>query len=82
MYITDIEHNSIHIVGPSRQIKTLIRSDAIRWPEALSFGPDGWIYVSDSALSELVLQSREHIEDNQPYRIFRFQPGGQGVPGQ
>jgi len=82
VYVTDIEHNSIHIVGPNRQLKTLIRSAAIRWPEALSFGPDGWMYVSDSALSELVLQSREHIEENQPYRIFRFQPGGQGVPGQ
>jgi len=82
VYVTDIEHNSVYIVGPNRKAKTLIRSDVIRWPDALSFGPDGWIYVSDSALSELVLQPREHIQANQPYRIFRFQPGAIGVPGQ
>jgi sugar lactone lactonase YvrE len=82
VYVTDIEHNSIFIVGSNRRARTLIRSNGIRWPDALSFGPDGWIYVSDSALSELVLQPRDHIRENQPYRIFRFQPGAIGVPGQ
>ena len=82
VYITDIEHNAIDVVGADRELRTLVRSDMIRWPDALSFGPDGWIYVSDSALSELVLQPREHIEAHQPYRIFRFRPGAMGVPGQ
>ena len=82
VYITDIEHGAIFVVDSEQDLSTLIQSDEIRWPDALSFGPDGWIYVSDSALTELVLQSREHIEENQPYRIFRFQPGVEGIPGQ
>ncbi len=82
VYITDIEHNSVYVVGPDHEAKTVIQSEKIRWPEALSFGPDGWLYVSDSALSELVLMPREHIQANQPYRIFRFRPGVEGVPDQ
>ncbi len=82
VYVTDVEHSSVHIVGPDRESRTLIRSPDIRWPDALSFGPDGWLYVADSALSELVLQSRDHIEASGPYRIYRFKPGTEGVPGQ
>ena len=43
---------------------------------ALSFGPDGWSYVADSAPQEVLLRAQG------PYRIFRFRPGAEGVPGQ
>ena len=82
IYVTDIEHNAVFVFGSDHEATTLVRSNDIRWPDALSFGPDGWLYVSDSALSELVLQTRAHIQQNQPYRIFRFRPGVEGVPGQ
>lgn len=82
VYITDMEHGSIFIASPSRQLQTLIRSPRLRWPDGLSFGPDGYLYIADSALAELILQSREHIDAEGPYRIFRFRPGVEGVPGQ
>jgi sugar lactone lactonase YvrE len=82
VYITDVEHNSIFLVDKDRELRTLIRSGKIRWPDALSFGPDGWLYVADSALSDVVLQSHEYIKSRGPYKIFRFQPGAKGTPGQ
>ena len=82
VYITDVEHRSIFIAGPGGKLQTLIAADEFRWPDALSFVPGGYLYVADSALSELILQSREHIEAQGPYRIFRFKPGVEGVPGQ
>jgi sugar lactone lactonase YvrE len=82
VYITDVEHRSIFVYGAERGLKTLLESDQLRWPDGLSFGPDGYLYIADSALSELILQSREHIEAQGPYRIFRFRPGVEGVPGQ
>jgi len=82
VYVTDIEHRAIFLVGSDRKPQTLLRSAAIRWPDALSFGPDGWLYVADSALSEVILQSQEHIRSNSPYEIFRFKPGIDGTPGQ
>lgn len=82
IFITDVEHGSIHIVGPDRGLATLIQSRSIRWPDALSFGPDGYLYLADSALPDVILRSAEHIEASGPYQIFRFQPGSEGVPGQ
>ena len=82
VYITDIEHNAIFRATPEKQISTLIQSRKIRWPDALSFGPEGFLYVADSALPELILQPEQHIREQGPYSIFRFQPGVEGVPGQ
>ncbi len=82
VYITDIEHNSIFVARPGKVPRTLIRSPELRWPDALSFGPQGYLYVADSALAELILQSREHIEAEGPYKIYRFKPGTDGFPGQ
>ena len=82
VYITAVEHNAIFVVAPGRELETLIRSDRLRWPDALSFGPQGYLYVADSALPELILQSREHIDAMGPYRIFRFEVGVEGFPGQ
>jgi len=82
VYITDIEHNAIMRSSPSGELSTIIQSRDIRWPDALSFGPDGYLYVADSALPELILRSQEHIKAQAPYRVFRFKPGVAGVPGQ
>jgi len=82
VYITDVEHSAIFRVDIDGSLSTLIQSPKIRWPDALSFGPDGYLYVADSALPELILKSTEHIQANGPYRLFRFQPGFEGVPGQ
>ncbi len=82
VYITDVEHNAIFRLDEDGELLTLIRSNRIRWPDALSFGPDGWLYVADSALSDVVLQSKDHIKSKGPYRIFRVQLDVEGTPGQ
>lgn len=82
VYITDVEHSSIFQADGNRELRTLLRSPRLRWPDALSFGPDGWLYIADSALADVVLQPQEHIKSKGPYKIFRFQPGTAGIPGQ
>ena len=34
------------------------------------------------ALGDVVLKPEEHIRSQGPYKIFRFQPGFDGTPGQ
>ena len=68
-------------MGRDRDLKTLISSPRIRWADGLSFGPDGWLYLADSAIPEQVLKSKDHIQSRGPYYIFRFQPGIAGTPG-
>lgn len=82
VFVTDIEHGAVSVVGTDRQLETLIRSDALRWPDGLSFGPDGWLYVADSALPDVVLRTRDDVTAAGPYHVFRFRPGTEGVPGQ
>ena len=81
IYITDVEHGAVARLAPDGSLTTIISSDRIRWADALSFGPDGWLYLADSAIPDQVLQSKEHIESRAPYFVFRFRPGVSGVPG-
>ena len=82
VYVTDVEHGAIFRVAEGGDLRTLIRSSKIRWPDALSFGPDGWLYVADSALGDVILKTHDDIKAGGPYTIWRFQPGADGYPGQ
>jgi sugar lactone lactonase YvrE len=81
VYVTDVEHGAVLRVDPAGHLRTIVRSPRIRWAESLSFGPGGWLYVSDSALAETLLRSETTLADRAPYRVFRFQPGAHGVAG-
>jgi sugar lactone lactonase YvrE len=82
VYITDVEHGAVMRIDQARALETVVRSNHIRWADGLSFGPDGWLYLSDSAIPEQVLRSKAHITAQGPYYIFRFRPGTVGVAGQ
>ena len=82
VYVTDVEHGSVFVVGQDREPKTLIQSPNIRWADGLSFGPDGWLYLADSAIPEQVLKTKDYIRSRGPYFIYRFKPGYSGIPGQ
>lgn len=82
VYGTDVEHGAIFRITRDGDLETLLRTDRLRWPDALSFGPDGWLYIADSALADVVLQTREHMKYRGPYKIFRIKPGFDGTPGQ
>ncbi len=72
IYITDVEHGAVMRWHPDSNLETVIRSDEIRWADNLDFGEADWIYLADSAIPDLVLQTAEHIEKSGPYRVFRF----------
>ncbi len=82
LLITDVEHSAVLRLTPEGKLTTLIKSDRIRWADALSYGPDGWLYVADSAIPDQMLQPKSHMKANAPYYIFRFKPGIAGPPGQ
>ena len=82
VYITDPEHSAILALGPDRQLRTIVKDSPFRWPDGLSFGPDGWLYVSCSALHQVLLKSAASVRAHAPYQIMRFKPGALGVPGQ
>jgi hypothetical protein len=67
---------------PSGELTTLVQSAKIRWADALSYGPDGWLYIADSAIPDQMLQPKAYIQGQAPYYVFRFRPDIVGEPGQ
>ncbi len=81
VYLTDLEHSAIAVLGPDRSLRTLIADPRLRWPDGLSFGPDGWLYVTCSALHHVIGRSPAHVRSQAPYHIYRFRPGGRAISG-
>lgn len=82
VYFTDVENQAVVAWREGSGLETVVKDERIRWADALSFGPEGWLYLADSAIPHLVLQSAAHIEAQAPYHIWRFKPGAAAAPGQ
>ena len=81
IYLTDPEHNAVIRMNADASLTTLLRDDRLRWPDGFSFGPDGWLYVTCSALQHVIMKSSSHVAEHGPYHIFRFQPGATAHAG-
>jgi len=82
LIVYDVEHQAVVKLSPDGSLETLIKDERIRWADGLSFGPDGWLYLADSAIPHLVLQSPSHIAGQSPFFIWRFKPGSRAATGQ
>lgn len=81
--ITDVEHGSVmRWRADSGKLETLLRDPRIRWSDGLSHGPDGRLYLADSAIPEQMLRSKAHIASQAPYTIWRIRSDSLGAPGQ
>jgi sugar lactone lactonase YvrE len=81
VYLSDPDQSAIAVLEPDGSLRTLLKDPKLRWPDGFSFGPDGWLYVTCSALHHVIMKSRAHVHSQAPYQIFRFRPGPEGVPG-
>ena len=81
VYVTDPEHSAVLALAPDRTLTTLVKDPRLRWPDGLSFGPGGWLYVTCSSLQHVLFRSTAHMRAHAPYHVFRFRPGAEGEPG-
>jgi sugar lactone lactonase YvrE len=82
IYITDVEHGGIARMDQEGNLQTLLKdTERIRWADGCSFGGDGYLYFTDSAIPDQMLRSKSHIRKKEPYYIYRFKPEYGGIPG-
>jgi sugar lactone lactonase YvrE len=81
IYISDLEHTAINRISAEGKFETLLKDPKLRWPDGFSFGPDGWLYVTNSALNIVIAKPNSYIMQKGPYQILRFKPDSSGYPG-
>jgi sugar lactone lactonase YvrE len=81
VYVTDPEHSAVLILKPDRTLATLVKDAKLRWPDGLSFGPAGWLYVTCSSLQHVLFVAPGHQAAHAPYHVFRFKPGFEAAAG-
>jgi sugar lactone lactonase YvrE len=81
LYLTDPEHSAIVLLRQDKSLQTLVKDNQLRWPDGFSWGPDGWLYVTCSSLHQIIGRPPWTFDDHAPYQVYRFKPGGRGIPG-
>jgi len=81
IYLSDIEHSAIVKMKPDTSLETLIKDPKLRWPDGFSFGPNNWLYVTSSALQDVIGKTNSYIAEHGPYQIFRIKTGASAAAG-
>jgi sugar lactone lactonase YvrE len=81
VYLSDMEHSAVHRLSADGKLETLLADERLRWPDGFSFGPDGWLYVTCSALQQVLFRGDDDVRAHAPYQIWRFRPGATAAPG-
>ncbi|MHB8268890.1 L-dopachrome tautomerase-related protein [Bradyrhizobium sp.] len=74
LYLTAVESKSIGVVGADRKYRTFLTEPEMVWPDGITAGPDGYMYVSASQISAAAMFHGGKAENKEPYLIYRFKP--------
>ncbi len=74
VYITDVTGNAIGVTSPDGQYRRLISDGLILWPDGMSYGPDGYFYVTVNQLHRSAILNEGQDITMPPFLIIRFKP--------
>ncbi len=73
VYLTAIEQSAILRWNPrSKQLEPVIKDERLSWPDTLSWGPDGSLYVTASQIHHMPRFNNGKSTRTEPYRLFRI----------
>jgi sugar lactone lactonase YvrE len=49
-YFTDLGNDAITVLGKDGRLETLVSDERLLWPDSLSFGKPGWLYIAVNQL--------------------------------
>jgi sugar lactone lactonase YvrE len=75
VYVTDVQANGIGVTRPDGRYQLLFSDpERLSWPDAISAGPDGFMYVAVNKLHRSAALNAGVNDSQPPYYIVRFQP--------
>jgi sugar lactone lactonase YvrE len=74
LYLTDITHDAVSRRTPEGKIEQIVVDHRLQWPDTLTEGPDGKIYVSASHINESPTYNEGKSIRKLPYAVFAFRP--------
>lgn len=72
VYITDVNASGIGVTGADGKYRILFADPKLSWPDAISAGPDGWMYVACNQLHKSAALNAGKDETGPPYLVVRF----------
>jgi sugar lactone lactonase YvrE len=88
LVLTDPGHDALQLLAPDGTLTTLVRDPRLRWPDGLSFGPCGatggaadCLYITCSALHQVIGRTPGQIRRAGPYQVFRLRMPRPGYAG-
>lgn len=82
VYITDVAASGIGVVRASDRTYQLLDADTfVSWPDALSFGPDGYIYAAVNQVHRTPALNGGRNEAKPPFLIVRLKGLDAGTAG-
>jgi len=80
VYAGDYEHNAIRKLAPGGQWTTIAQGPDMLWPDTMSIGPDGYLYVVANQLHRQAGFNGGKDLRRQPYRLLRVKIGAAPAP--
>jgi len=80
VYAGDYEHNAIRSLAPGGTWKTLAQGPDMLWPDTMSIGPNGYLYVMANQLHRQAGFNGGKDLRRQPYRLLRVKIGAAPAP--
>jgi sugar lactone lactonase YvrE len=81
VYTTAIEQDAVVRIDLStKQLEVVAKDTRLKWPDTLSFGPDGSLYVTTSQIHLMPRFNHGVSKVNQPFGVYRIPPTAKG-PG-
>jgi sugar lactone lactonase YvrE len=74
VYITDLGANAIGVTKPDGSYGPHVQDELLLWPDGLSYGPDGYFYVTVNQLHRHGVLNQGNSTVQPPFHVVRFRP--------
>lgn len=82
IYVTAVSDDHVGVITPDREYNVLFSDPVItRWPDGMSYGPDGYMYIIANQLYLTPGMTGGEMEAEPPFYIIRFPALAPGVIG-